>query len=85
MTPSPCIHGLVHSKHRRSHSLGERLSRTLRHKVPFITFTHQRVKLELQDPEHTVCIQAALFENKKLFCYIPMVKNEKLKALDFVY
>lgn len=60
-------------------------SRTLRHKVPFITFTHQRVKLELQDPEHTVCIQAALFENKKLFCYIPMVKNEKLKALDFVY
>lgn len=46
---------------------------------------HQRVKLELQDPEHTVCIQAALFENKKLFCYIPMVKNEKLKALDFVY
>lgn len=50
-----------------------------------IKFTHQRVKLELQDPEHTVCIQAALFENKKLFCYIPMVKNEKLKALDFVY
>lgn len=54
-------------------------------KFPFITFTHQRVKLELQDPEHTVCIQAALFENKKLFCYIPMVKNEKLKALEFVY